>query len=224
MKKIVEYMLVALTVASPMVSFALVAELSESHIFEVVGMLRYTWVALLFIPIGVVLLLYSRRQKRNGEPYRTNLVISVCVISWLLFFGLWNWMVYKPGRYDTAPVQKAGEITSVHMPNDIKVVSSYYDGGTVSRAKLLSEQEKEEFETDIATNGLWKTSLAQDISAWMPELVDESELLGIEYCLFYNVSKGEYNAAPGAGDRCIYISYDKDICKLLICDFYVMAE
>ena len=68
-------MLFWLTLISPMLSFSLSGEIGEVEIFGIGGLIRYSWVMLLFIPIAVLSFLIGLKLKSNNQKYKKNLII-----------------------------------------------------------------------------------------------------------------------------------------------------
>ena len=58
------------TLISPMLSFSLVSMIGESNIFGVAGIIRYSWVMLLFIPIGILSILIGFKLKNSKQKYK----------------------------------------------------------------------------------------------------------------------------------------------------------
>ena len=53
-KRILGNILFWTTLISPIVSFSIASMIGEANIFGVAGIIRYSWVMLLFIPIGIL--------------------------------------------------------------------------------------------------------------------------------------------------------------------------
>lgn len=59
--KVIGNILFWLTLISPMFSFVLATEFGEVHIFSTAGIVRYSWIMLLFIPFGILLILIGKK-------------------------------------------------------------------------------------------------------------------------------------------------------------------
>lgn len=68
-----------LTLISPLLSFALVCKIGEADIFSIAGMVRYSWVMLLFIPIGILSILIGFKLKANKQKYKKILLFHLFV-------------------------------------------------------------------------------------------------------------------------------------------------
>ena len=53
--KVLSIILFVFAIISPMFSFSIVGDIGETEIFGVSGLLRYSWIMLLFIPISLLL-------------------------------------------------------------------------------------------------------------------------------------------------------------------------
>ena len=64
-----------MTLISPLFSFQIVCLLGEVDIFQTSGMIRYTWVMLFFIPIGILSILIGIKLKKNKQNYKKILLL-----------------------------------------------------------------------------------------------------------------------------------------------------
>ena len=85
-RKTLGNILFVLALLSPMVSFILSSRIGEVEIFGMAGMLKYTWVMWLFIPICVLSILIGIQLKKNNQGYKKNLIVGcICLVPLVLF-------------------------------------------------------------------------------------------------------------------------------------------
>lgn len=76
-------MLFWLTLISPMISFSLACLIGEADIFGITGMIRYSWIMLLLIPIGILSILIGIKLKNNNQKYKKILLFRLFVYHYL---------------------------------------------------------------------------------------------------------------------------------------------
>ena len=75
-EKVLGNILFWMTLISPMISFSLASMIGEAEIFGVAGIIRYSWLMILFIPVGILSILIGLQLKKNKQKYKKNLKIS----------------------------------------------------------------------------------------------------------------------------------------------------
>lgn len=93
-----------MTLISPLFSFQTVCLLGEVDIFQTPGMIRYTWVMLLFIPIGILSILIGIKLKKNKQNYKKNFIAAFICIPLLLIFGSYRLIFKNVVSYDVNKV------------------------------------------------------------------------------------------------------------------------
>ena len=99
-KRILGNILFWTTLISPMLSFSLVSMIGESNIFGVAGIIRYSWVMLLFIPIGILSILIGFKLKNSTQKYKKNFVVSFICLPLLIIFGSYRFIFNSVVSYD----------------------------------------------------------------------------------------------------------------------------
>lgn len=213
-------MLFWLTLISPMLSFSLSGEIGEVEIFGIGGLIRYSWVMLLFIPIAVLSFLIGLKLKSNNQKYKKNLIISFICLPLLLIFGSYRFIFSDNFSYDASNMSIIEEKINIAFPDEIKVVTSKTDIYDISYVKITDEESKTEFEQEIKTNNLWENTLNSAIKGLLP-LDIQLEYLNCDFYIFYNVTNVEYNVYPQKGIfDCMFVSYDCNLQRLIIIDNY----
>ena len=211
-----------LTLISPLLSFALVNEVGETDIFSFAGMIRYTWIMLLFIPIGVLSIYVGLKLKKSEQSYKKNIIIAVVCVPLLIIFGSYSFIFSGSFSYNIDTVIAIEEKTNLDLPDQVKIATEYWDSYAVSYLKIEDQEGKENFEQQLKTSPAWQAKLSSKIKTLWP-IQTQTELALFDYFLFYNVSTGEYNSFPVDGEYdCIFIAYDQDLQRLMIIHDYII--
>lgn len=209
-----------LTLISPMFSFVLTSTIGESNIFGVAGIIRYSWIMLLFIPLGIFSILCGLKLKKNKEKYKKNFIISFICLPMLMIFGSYRFIFNSDFSYDINKVLVIEKKTNIKLPNEIKVATNKSDEYNLTYVKIISEENKETFEREIENNSLWEKRLNPGIKGLLP-LYILAEVDRFDYFVFYNVTNKQYNNSSTNGEyEAIFIAYDCDMQRLLIMDNY----
>ena len=56
-----------ITLFSPIISFSLASRIGEANIFGVAGIVRYSWLMILFIPIGILSISIGFKLKKDKQ-------------------------------------------------------------------------------------------------------------------------------------------------------------
>ena len=73
-EKVLGNILFWMTLISPMISFSLASMIGEAEIFGVAGIIRYSWLMILFIPVGILSILIGLQLKKNKQKYKNNVL------------------------------------------------------------------------------------------------------------------------------------------------------
>ena len=220
--KVLGNVLFWLTLISPMISFSLAGMIGEIEVFGVTGIVRYSWLMLLFIPIGILSIIIGLKLKNNNQKYKKNLIIAFICLPLLIIFGSYRFIFSNTISYNTNKVSIIEDKMGIKLPNKIKVATEKLDLYNVSYVKIIDNECKESFEQSIKSNSLWKNKLNYEIRGMLPlyfQAQYESE--NFDYFVFYNITSNEYNTLPSSGEyECIFIAYDCDLQRLIILDDY----
>ena len=219
-KRILGNILFWTTLISPMVSFSMASMIGEANIFGVVGIIRYSWVMLLFIPIGILSILIGFKLKNSTQKYKKNFVVSFICLPLLIIFGSYRFIFNSVVSYDVNEVSIIEEKINFEIPRDIKVATNKLDLYDISYLKILNSESKDMFEQEVENNQLWQNELQPEIKSLLPLNIQyESEIF--EYFVFFNITSNEYNIPPLRGqNECIFIAYDCDLQRLIILNDY----
>jgi hypothetical protein len=209
------------TLVSPMVSFSLAAQIGEPEIFSTAGIVRYSWIMWLFIPIGVLSMLIGKRLKKNNQKYKKNFIIAYICLPLLIIFGSYAFIFSDAVSSNASKLNAIEQETGFTMPDDIKIATSKYDSlYELSYVKILDNEERKLFEDEIESSDLWQTELIPAVQVLLPFSV-QVELGAFEYFMFYDITNDEYNLGPSNKEsEWIFIAYDCEAHRLIIFDNY----
>ncbi len=71
------------TLISPIVSFSLAGKIGEVNIFGVAGIIRYSWIMWLFIPIGVLSIIFGLQLKKTTKNTKRISLLHLFVYHYL---------------------------------------------------------------------------------------------------------------------------------------------
>ena len=218
-EKVLSNILFWITLISPMLAFALASIIGESNIFGVAGIVRYSWIMWLFIPVGVLSIIIGIKLKKEKKGYKKNLIIAFICLPLILIFGSYRF-IFTIVSYDIDKVVAIEEKINLDLPNEIKIATTPWDTYDVSYVKIINDESKDKFEQELKTNPLWQNELSFKIKNLLP-LSIPYETEAFDYFVFYNVTTNEYNEYPLEGEcECIFIAYDCETQRLIIVDNY----
>lgn len=208
------------TLICPIVSFSLASVIGEANMFGVAGIIRYSWVMLLFIPIGILSILIGFKLKNSMQKYKKNFIVSFICLPLLIIFGSYRFIFNSAVSYDVNEISIIEEKVNLEIPDDIKVATNKLDLYNVSYLKIINSESKDIFEQEVVNNQLWQKELKSEIKSLLPlDIQYESE--SFEYFVFYNITSNEYNISPLSGENeCVFIAYDCDLQRLIILSDY----
>ena len=213
-----------LTLTSPMISFALTGVIGEVHIFSIGGIIRYSWIMLLFIPVGILSVLIGIHLKKSNQSYKKNIIIAFICVPLLMIFGSYRF-IFNTFSYDADKVTTIEHEIKLELPKQIKIATyemtmNELDFYNISYLKIVNGESKETFEHELEVNDLWQKELSSKIKSLLPFDI-QYEVDAFDYFVFYNVTNDEYNIYPLDGEyESIFIAYDHELQRLMILDDY----
>lgn len=145
-KRILGNILFWTTLISPIVSFSIASMIGEANIFGVAGIIRYSWVMLLFIPIGILSIVIGFKLKNSTQKYKKNFIVSFICLPLLIIFGSYRFIFNSVVSYDVNEVSIIEEKINFEIPRDIKVATNKLDLYDISYLKILNSESKDMFE------------------------------------------------------------------------------
>ncbi len=223
-RKVLGHIFFWLTLGFSLISFTIASAIGEPNVFGVAGIIRYMWVIWLFIPIGVISIIIGVKLKKNGQKYKKNFIIAFICIPLLLLFGSFRFIYADMVSYDVNRVSVIEEKTSIVFPNNIKVAMQMFDSYDEIYVKILDDESKYNFETEIENNPLWQDTLQTSLKSLLPVIVQSKTDTVFDYFVFYNVTCNEYNKFPPTGEyECVFIAYEIDLSRIVILDMHAVT-
>ena len=217
--KLIANLLFVLTIISLPLTFSISAIIGEANIFGVAGIVRYAWIMLLCLPIGILTLLVGLQLKKAGHPYRKLLIVAGICIPLMLIFGSYRF-IFREISFEPSDMLVVEEKISFDLPDSIKVATYDYGEYRMSRVKILDKNEADGFLNKINTNACWTSDLSYASKGMLPFDL-QPELAQFDYFLLYNIMTGEYNTCPDADEyKCVFIAYDRELQLMVILDDY----
>ncbi len=219
-EKCLSNIIFAITLISPMLAFVLMCEIGEADIFGIGGIIKYSWIMWLFIPIGVLSILIGLKLKKSGQKYKKNFVIALICLPLLIILGSYRF-IFNTLSYDINKVNLIENEIKLELPDQIKIVTHKMYSYDVSYLKIINDEDKAEFEQELETNQLWQNRLSSKIKSLLPFDIQLEAEAFFDYFLLYNVTLDEYNNYPLNGEyTCIFVAYDCELQRLIILDDY----
>lgn len=209
-----------MTLISPLLAFAAASSIGEVEIFGIGGVVRYSWVMWLFIPLGVLSFMIGLKLKKSGLKYKKNLIVAVICIFLLFIFGSYRFIFNDNFSYDTNRITALETKAKVELvdQNEIKMVTQTMNEYKISYSKIINDEASVVFEQQIQTNHLWENELSSKIKSLLP-LGLAYEMTSFDYFVFYNVTADDYNLYPLDGEyECMFIAYDCELKRLVVID------
>lgn len=204
---------------SPPISFALICLIGEANIFGVAGMVRYSWVMWLFIPVGIMSVIISIILKNSNQNFKKNLIIVFICLPLLLIFGSFRF-IFNNVSYDVSKIAAIEDKINIEIPHEIKVATNKFDLYDVTYTKITNIDSKKFFEQEIRNSRVWQSELNSKIKSLLP-LDIQYETEAFDYFVFCNVTDDKYNQDSINGEcEIIFVAYDCDLQRLIILDGY----
>lgn len=219
--KILGNLLFWATLISPIFSFYLASNMGDQDLVGLGGMMRYSWIMFLFMPLSILSIFIAILLKKNKQKYIKNLIIAFICLPILAIFGSYMWIFSDSYSYDTNKVSDVEQIIKLNLPTKVKVSTLKTGECNLTYAKIIDDNDIIEFENEIENNSLWQNNLKVTLKNLLPSYV-QGETEFFDVFVFYNVTSDEYNTFPSKGENeYIFVAYDYDFNKLMIIDDYV---
>ena len=221
MSKKIGNVLFLLTLISPVVSFSLASMLGEPEIFRVAGIVRYSWIMWLFIPIGLLSILVGLKLKNNKQKYKKNLIIAFVCLPIIIIFGSFRF-IFNNISYDVDKVKVVENKSNLRLPDQIKIATNEFDSYNLSYIKIVDQESQVSFENELESNQLWQKELSPSIKGLLPIEI-QYEMGSFDRFAFYIVGEDEYNTYPQDGTHeCIFVAYDYELQRVIVLYDYIV--
>lgn len=211
-----------ISVLSLPLSFVLSCELGEDDIFHLAGIVRYSWIALLFVPVSIVSFVVGYKLKKQGTKYKKNVIISYITIPLLLIVGSYAWLMNDMYDYKIEPINSVETKANIDLPDNIKYATMHCEDYDISFIKILGE--KETFEQQLISSFKWTTETNSLFKYSFPDIFI-SETHSFDYYTFFNCSDNTYNQISMSNEKheCVIIGYDCDTGKIVALNNYAVS-
>lgn len=212
-------LLFILTILSVPLSFLLVAFLGEIFIFSIYGILSYSWIFLLFIPIPLLSFICYIKSKTN--QYKDKKSIAILSFILLVVFGF-SGIINNDISYDNTIINEINNKTSLNIPNNLKVINCDKKDYIMGYAKILDKETKNSFHDDVYTSNLWLTNI-DDLQNDLPhtitlELTSLVDKYSFDYFVLYNITTNTFNSLDNENDNpqnIIFIAYSSNVGRIM---------
>lgn len=212
-------LLFILTILSVPLSFLLVAFLGEIFIFSIYGILSYSWIFLLFIPIPLLSFICYVKSKTN--QYKDKKSIAILSFILLVVFGF-SGIINNDISYDNTIINEINNKTSLNIPNNLKVINCDKKDYIMGYAKILDKETKNSFHDDVYTSNLWLTNI-DDLQNDLPhtitlELTSPVDKYSFDYFVLYNITTNTFNSLDNENDNpqnIIFIAYSSNVGRIM---------
>lgn len=212
-------LLFILTILSVPLSFLLVAFLGEIFIFSIYGILSYSWIFLLFIPIPLLSFICYIKSKTN--QYKDKKSIAILSFILLVVFGF-SGIINNDISYDNTIINEINNKTSLNIPNNLKVINCDKKDYIMGYAKILDKETKNSFNDDVYTSNLWLTNI-DDLQNDLPhtitlELTSPVDKYSFDYFVLYNITTNTFNSLDNENDNpqnIIFIAYSSNVGRIM---------
>lgn len=201
-----------------MISFIVVCLVGDVYTFGIAGMLHYTWIMWLFIPIGVASLIIGIYLKKHNEKYKKNVVIAVIIIPVLLVFGSFRFAFYSSVSYDDInDLKKIERQIEWNFPDNVEIATLIEKNYSLAYVKIPDDDNNAAFEQSIKLDDKWTDEMPAAIKGMLPWNI-MAETQDCKWFMFYNQTLKQYNIAPTiSGDyECLYLAYDKEHSRIIV--------
>ncbi len=212
-------LLFIITILSVPLSFLLVAFLGEIFIFSIYGILSYSWIFLLFIPIPLLSFICYVKSKTN--QYKDKKSIAILSFILLVVFGF-SGIINNDISYDNTIINEINNKTSLNIPNNLKVINCDKKDYIMGYAKILDKETKNSFHDDVYTSNLWLTNI-DDLQNDLPhtitlELTSPVDKYSFDYFVLYNITTNTFNSLDNENDNpqnIIFIAYSSNVGRIM---------
>ena len=222
--KVISNLIFWCSIISLPISFSLCGIIGEPEIFGVGGIVRYSWIMLLFTPITLTSLILGFYLKKQKLKYKKNIYVSIICLPLLLIFGSYRFIFNSIISYDDSQIIEVEDKIEFDLPNELKLVTiNYEDECVITYAKITNENAKKDFEENVSKSNLWTNSLSTKMSGILPYYI-QIETTNFDYFLFFNETSESYSQTSFfEGEyKLVFVAYDLENGKLIVLNNYIM--
>lgn len=218
--KMLNNILLICSIISLLISFALCCLVGESEIFGVVGIVRYSWIMWLFIPVNACFLLILKKTK---VAKKVNYIVTIIVIVLLSIYGSYRFIFADTVSYNTENLQSIEKYVDITFPNNIKIATWQLEEYKISNIKIIDCAENDNFQRIIENDNRWNKKIDTFAKSYFYPIV-QADLDSFDYFMFYNISLNEFNnysLSEGNYD-CLFVAYNYEVGSLVVLEDYTL--
>lgn len=215
--------MLVITILSLPISFTICSIVGEVAIFSYLGLIRYMWIILLFLPIPILSLVICIYSKKKKKKYKLSFLITIISLLVLLIIGSYGTASRNIIDYDNKHVSYVEEKIGFKFPNQMKIASLDYGEYVLTYSKINNQHIISDFEHAISNNDLWGQQVSTKIKGCLPISLN-TEISQIDYYLVYNVTKSSYDidSFDSTENEMIFIGYDKELSRLIMISNFIV--
>ena len=223
MKKITVfgYIFATLSIIAPYVAFCVSTEVGNADTFHMPGMLGYTWIMWLFIPIGIISIVLGICLKRRKGKCLFNLIAGGLAVFLLFTFGSFRFIFAQTVSYDNSCFENVETKLNYQLSDEVQVAAQLSDDYTTVYAKINKDYAKHIVDKKVQTDTYWSHSLPTALKGVLPS-VEQAMSSVYQYFIVYNETLREFNKTPQRSGtyKFVYVMYNIEKGEFLLLDNY----
>lgn len=204
----------------PFIGIIICIILGEIDVFDIYGIIRYSWIMYIVTAIGSVIAIISKIFTKNNNKFNVCYIASIFTIVLSMITGSFRF-AFSNINYDVNEIRNIEQKMNITLSNDIKVINDHRDNITFSYVKITNEKSKIKFEDNIKNNFYWLDELiANNDDDYIFQLYN-AKIQNYDKFITYNVTKNEYNNFLNNEDNeYIFIAYRYEKSNFIILSDY----
>lgn len=204
----------------PFIGIIICIILGEIDVFDIYGIIRYSWIMYIVTAIGSVIAIISKIFTKNNNKFNVCYIASIFTIVLSMITGSFRF-AFSNINYDVNEIRNIEQKMNITLSNDIKVINDHRDNITFSYVKITNEKSKIKFEDNIKNNFYWLDELITNNDDDYIFQLYNAKIQNYDKFITYNVTKNEYNNFLNNEDNeYIFIAYRYEKSNFIILSDY----
>lgn len=204
----------------PFIGMIICIILGEIDVFDIYGIIRYSWIMYIVTAIGGVIAIISKIFTKNNNKFNVCYIASIFTIVLSMITGSFRF-AFSNINYDVNEIRNIEQKMNMTLSNDIKVINDHRDNITFSYVKITNEKSKIKFEDSIKNNFYWLDELITNNDDNYIFQLYNAKIQNYDKFIIYNVTKNEYNNFLNNEDNeYIFIAYRYEKSNFIILSDY----
>lgn len=180
---------------------------NKNHLF-----VENMWVFFVLTPIPIASIIFGYVLKKKGFKYKKNVVAGIIMAVLLCIYGSFSFLFSNIYNHSDALVTKFEQYTKTEIPAYEQIHTQDWTQGTQTSETgyiyytsdvYFGTKDAEEFETQIALDSKWLSSLPNDMVGIASPF---GGMPSYDYILIYNMDSDAYNKLPAENGVYHFIS------------------